>query len=421
MIGLLIAVGATGSPAAHAAVGGAGDCGPAATCYTPQQIQAAYGISPLLYAGIDGSGRTVVLPELAEQLINPPDVTDIRQDLAGFDRRNLLPPARLEVTTTFARGASPWLAYAEEMLDVEMVHAIAPGAAIRVVLLPASSVTTAAGLTAGLIDTLRLGMSSGDVISISEGVGESCLTGGQRARLHAALRAAAGRHVTVVASSGDTGPVANQCPSPFPLPNAAPIIEPDLPAADPLVLAVGGTSLSASQQTGAYIGETAWSLPGRNRGTDSLASGGGFSRVFARPAYQDGVPGVRRARAVPDVAADASGETGMALVVSEGGGEDSVLEASGTSAGAPLWAGLVADADQYAGRDLGLVNPGLYGIARGPRYHQAFHDVTSGSSAVTVVPVTYTGYPAGPGWDPATGWGSPDAQVLVPLLARGQG
>jgi subtilase family serine protease len=393
------------------------DCESVVTCYTPQQIDVAYGLWPLLVNGIVGSGETVVLPELAEPQLLPPSITDIRQDLAGFDQRFGLPPARLQISTAYARGASRWLAYEEEVLDVEMVHAIAPGAAITVVLLPYSSMTSPAGMTAGLVDVLRVGTSSGDVVSISEGVGETCFTGAQVARLNAALRAAARQHVTVVASSGDTGPVANSCPSPLPLPDSSPLIEPNLPAADPLVLAVGGTSLTASHQTGAYIGETTWSVPPLNQGVDTLASGGGFSRVFARPGYQAGVPGIRGTRAVPDVAADASGATGMALILGEGRGRYLLTDSAGTSAGAPFWAGLVADADQYAGHDLGFVNPALYGIARGPAYHQAFHDITQGSSAVTVAPVTYTGYQAGPGWDAATGWGSPDAQVLVPLLA----
>jgi subtilase family serine protease len=396
----------------------ASDCDSVTTCFTPLQIQVAYGVWPLLYNGIVGSGETVVLPELAEPQLLPPSVTDIRQDLAGFDRRFGLPAPRLEVTTAYDRGASPWLAYQEEALDVEMVHTIAPGAAINVVLLPYSSMSTAAGVAAGLIDTLRVGTASGDVISISEGVGETCFTGAQVARMHAALRSAAGHHVTVVASSGDTGPIANPCPSPLAVPDSSPLIEPNLPAADPLVLAVGGTSLTASHQTGSYIGETAWSLPTRNSGVDTLASGGGFSRVFARPAYQDGIPGIRGGRAVPDVAADAAGATGMALVLGAGRGSDTITDSEGTSASAPLWAGLIADADQCAGHDLGFVNPALYGIARGPYYYQAFHDVTQGSSAVTIAPVTYTGYQAGPGWDPVTGWGSPDAQVLIPLLAR---
>jgi len=95
------------------------------------------------------------------------------------------------------------------------------------------------------------------------------------------------------------------------------------------------------------------------------------------------------------------------------------LPASGTSAAASLWGGLMALADQYAQHDLGFVNPAIYRIARSSSYHQAFHDITTGSNIVNMpYPAAgLAGYQAGPGWDPATGWGSPDAQVLVPLLA----
>ena len=79
--------------------------------------------------------------------------------------------------------------------------------------------------------------------------------------------------------------------------------------------------------------------------------------------------------------------------------------------------GVLALADQYAHHDLGFVNPAIYRIARSPAYHQAFHDVTTGNNTMTFGGVTITGYQAGPGWDPVTGWGSPNAQVLVPLLA----
>jgi subtilase family serine protease len=80
---------------------------------------------------------------------------------------------------------------------------------------------------------------------------------------------------------------------------------------------------------------------------------------------------------------------------------------------------VIALADQYAGRALGLVNPAIYRIGRSPAYHQAFHDITTGTNTVEYPPLApITGYHAAPGWDPATGWGSPDAQVLVPLLVR---
>jgi subtilase family serine protease len=417
-ISLVMVASLAASPAAGATAVVAGGCASMTACYTPQQLQVAYGIRPLLERGIDGRGETVVLPEQGEQQATPPAVTDIRQDLAGFDRRFRLPAARLTVTTTLARGASRWLALQEETLDVEMVHAVAPGAAIRVILLPFSALTSAPALTTALIGALRLGTSLGDVISLSMGVGEHCFSRAEVARMHAALQAAARHHVTVVAASGDTGAVGGACPAPFSVPGAATVVEPLLPAADPLVLAVGGTSLSASHRTGAYLGETAWSQPAQNLDDDTLASGGGFSRAFARPAYQDGVPGIGNLRAVPDVAADASGATGLALVASDGPGSYAISGSSGTSAAAPFWAGLVAEADQLAGQDLGFINPVVYGIARGPDYHLAFHDIVSGNSTVVVVPDKFPGYQAGPGWDPVTGWGSPDAQRLIPLLAR---
>jgi subtilase family serine protease len=414
---VVAAIGAGQSPARASGEAGTADCTSVTTCYTPQQIEVAYGIWPLLVRGFDGSGETVVMPELAEQQLDPPLVTNIRQDLAGFDQRFGLPAAQLEVTTRFAPGASRSMSFYEETLDVEMVHAIAPSATIDVVLFTPATFAETDSLISALTDTVRLGTSRGDVISISMGVGENCVGRGALARLHAALQAADRHHVTVVAGSGDTGPVGVPCLSEFPLPGAIPVKVPSLPASDPLVLAVGGTSLTASHRTGDYVSETAWSLPIVNRGVSTLASGGGFSQLFPRPAYQDGVPGIGRTRGVPDVAADASGHTGMALVVSDGDGSDTIQASGGTSASAPFWAGLIAVADQYAGHDLGFVNPALYCIARSPAYRAAFHDITTGNSTVTLAPNTIDGYAAGPGWDPVTGWGTPSAPTLIPLLA----
>ena len=139
-------------------------------------------------------------------------------------------------------------------------------------------------------------------------------------------------------------------------------------ASDPLVLGAGGTSLMASHPTGSWISETAWGLasgnPG-NQGGSFQASGGGFSQLFARPAYQAGVPGIGATRGVPDVSADASDRTGVAVVFSNGTG-DTVQSHGGTSASAPIWAALIALADQYAGRHLGLINPAIYQIAAAP-------------------------------------------------------
>jgi hypothetical protein len=95
-----------------------------------------------------------------------------------------------------------------------------------------------------------------------------------------------------------------------------------------------------------------------------------------------------------------------------------LLPGAGTSAATPLWAALIALADQYSGRHLGFVNPAIYRIGRSTSYHQAFHDITTGNSTVTLPQGTITDYRASPGWDPVTGWGSPNAQALIALLAR---
>jgi subtilase family serine protease len=412
----------TATPTA-APVGATGDCDSVTTCYTPRQLQVAYGIRPLLDRGIDGRGQTVVLPELAESQLSPPLVSDLRQDMALFDRLFHLPAARLRVVSTFPGPVSPWLAYGEEALDAEMVHAVAPGAAITVVLVKSTSLDNTAAAVTAAVAALRLGMSQGGIISISAAGqigGEHCVTRAQVARVHAALQAAAGRRVTVVAASGDLGAAGEPCDvfdaltgRPFPLP----VREVNLLAADPLVLAAGGTTLTASHATGAYIGEIAWGRPYGNSGGSFQASGGGSSRLFTRPAYQDGMPGTGATRGVPDVAADASGHTGMTLAISEGG-HVYIRNSGGTSATAPLWAGLIALADQYARRHLGFVNPALYRIARTPAYHRAFHDITRGTNTVQFPPKTITGYQTAPGWDPVTGLGSPNAQALIPLLAR---
>jgi len=403
--------------------GSAADCDSLTTCYTPQQLQVAYGIKPLLDRGINGRGETVVLPELAESQLSPPLVTDMRQDMAAFDSLFRLPAARMRVVTTLAGAGSPWLAFGEEVLDVEMVHALAPDATLVIVLVSSASLDNTNNAVSAAVDSLRLGSTEGGVMSLSAAGqigGEHCVSHAQASSVNASLKAAASRHVTVVAASGDIGAVAEPCDVYGALAGGGtftPVKEVNLLASDPLVLGVGGTSLTASHGTGGWQGETAWDLPYGDPGSAFQASGGGFSRLFPRPGYQDGVPGIGATRGVPDVSADASGHTGMAIVLSDDG-RTMIRDSGGTSASAPIWAALIALADQYAGRHLGFVNPAIYQIARGPRYHQAFHDVTEGNNTVQFPPETITGYQAAPGWDPVTGWGSPDAQVLIPLLAR---
>jgi subtilase family serine protease len=399
------------------------DCDSVTTCFTPEQIEVAYGIRPLLKRGVDGRGETVVLPELGETQLQPPVVSDLRQDMARFDRLFGLPAARLKVVTSIASTPSPWLANGEEVLDAENVHAVAPDATITVVLVKPTSLNNPASAIAAAAAAIRVGTSQGGVISISaagQTGGEHCDTPTEIERLNAALEAAAARHVTVIAASGDIGAVGEPCQVIKGLTGGAfpPVKEVNLPAADPLVLAAGGTSLDASHATGTYVSESAWGLPFGSPGTQFQASGGGFSRRFARPSYQDGVAGILATRSVPDVSADASPHTGMGLVISDGANRYTIRNSGGTSASAPLWAGLIALADQYAGRHLGFVNPAIYRIARSASYHEAFHDITAGNNTPTFPGHAISGYAATPGWDPVTGWGSPNAQALIPLLAR---
>jgi subtilase family serine protease len=379
-------------------------------CYTPQQFRTAYGVQPLLDRGIDGRGETVtVIVFAADPATSSPVVTDIRQDLATFDDLFHLPAAHISVVTTLAGAGSPWDATLEEVIDTEIVHAVAPGAALRVVLMPNPSQDTPASTAAGMLAALPLAIRDTDVVSFSGALGEHFFSPAQVAQMRGILQQAAARHVTVVAASGDSGAVSDVYGF-----GTAPVKEVSLPASDPLVLGVGGTTLTAGPHTGSYIGETAWNqiVPGGG----NFASGGGYSGIFARPVYQDGVHGIGATRGVPDVAGDAG--TGMVLAREAGGGSYELVSAGGTSAATPLWGGLVADADQLAGYDLGFVNPALYQIARSPLYRQAFHDVTTGNSTVVMNGATYTGYQAGSGWDPVTGLGSPDAAVLVPILSR---
>jgi subtilase family serine protease len=395
-----------------------GDCLPTSLCYAPRQFRIAYGIQPLLDHGIDGRGQTVALLQFAaNSSASPPAVTDIRHDLARFDSVFGLPAARLQVINRLARSPSPWLATGEEAEDTEIVHAVAPDATISEVLISNAANDSPANASTDVSAALRLGMAQGAVISFSHSWGEQCFTTAEAAQLNSALESDRNHDVTVVNSSGDIGASTNPCPGTGTASTGVKGV--NLLDSDPLVLAAGGTSLQASHATGAYAGETVWNTPpGQSPLGFSLSSGGGFSQVSSRPDYQDGVPGIGADRGVPDVSADADANTGMALAITDRGPNYLLTGASGTSAAAPLWAAVIALADQYAGQHLGFVNPAIYRIGRSAAYHSAFHDITTGTNTVQSPSQTITGYRAGPGWDPATGWGSPDAQALVPLLAR---
>ena len=281
-----------GAPPQPGRASAAGECTSTNTCYTPEQLETAYGVQALLRRGIDGRGETVVLPELAESQLSPPLVTDLRADFAAFDRLFHLPAPVLKVVSTFPHPVHPWFAFGEEVLDAEVVHSMAPGAALTIVLVKGSSLDSADNAVAASIAALRLGAAEGGVISLSPAGqigGEHCVTHAQLDRLHAALEDDAAHHVTVVAATGDVGAAGEPCALITALggsgPSYTPMKEVVLVASEPLVLSAGGTTLDASHRTGAWTAETAWGLPDGDPGSFFQASGGGFSHLFARPSY----------------------------------------------------------------------------------------------------------------------------------------
>ena len=193
-----------------------------------------------------------------------------------------------------------------------------------------------------------------------------------------------------------------------------------LVASDPLVLGAGGTTLDASHTTGAWIRETTWGLPDGSPGTGFQASGGGFSRLFRRPAYQNGVPGIGSMRGVPDVAADANPTPTRAASRHKQCRRRLHDQRARRHERQRAHLGWDNRPRRPVRRTpLGFVNPAFYEIARSSHYHGAFHDITAGHANSAQFPHgTITGYRAARGWDPVTGWGTPNAKMLVPLLAR---
>ena len=186
--------------------------------------------------------------------------------------------------------------------------------------------------------------------------------------------------------------------------------------------------------TGSYIGETAWTeplfgcnFPAVDYPSDINCSGGGFSTLYDRPAWQAPLlrgGGRHAGRGVPDVAYDAGVNGGVLVHVGfllEAFGFDKdaplYLTFGGTSAGSPQWAGLAADADQMAGHDLGNINPTLYHLGQAPPHAAAdLHDITTGNNDVSEI--GGAGFDAVKGWDAVTGLGTPNAANLLPALAK---
>jgi len=189
------------------------------------------------------------------------------------------------------------------------------------------------------------------------------------------------------------------------------------PCDDPNITIVGGTTLTTSGPSGAWVSETVWNWDVEDGPAfDGQGTGGGISTVYAIPSWQSGVSmaanqGSTSFRNVPDVAITADN----VFVVADDGQEWNV---GGTSCAAPLWAGFIAVANQQAavqGRPaLGFINPALYALGLSANYTNCFHDITTGNNAWSVSPTLFY---AVPGYDLCSGWGTPIGSNLVNLLA----
>ena len=371
-------------------------------CYNPQQIRRAYAIQSVLDAGIAGEGQTIVI-------IDGFQSPTIAHDLALFDSVFGLPDPTLNIIapdglTPFNPNDPAQVGWSGEItLDVEWSHVVAPDATIDLVLAKSGNDPDILSATKFAVEK-----NLGGVISQSFGEGEACADPNLLQAEHQVFKEATAEHITLLASSGDQGAAQPTCDG------SSFFLSTSTPASDPLVTGVGGTHLAANPQTGAYIGETAWN--------DSFgASGGGFSTLYARPNFQEDVV-QRKQRGVPDVAYNGDVNGGVLVVwSSSGSGPNGVFIFGGTSAGSPQWAGIIALSEQVAGHRLGFINKALYRIGESAAYSRAFHDIVIGNNTFSGTDasgktVTILGFNTSQGWDPVTGWGSPNVARLIPLL-----
>jgi kumamolisin len=347
----------------------------AGTSFTPVQVAEAYAFPP----GTTGKGQTVGIVELGGGF----DTSDLTTYFQGL---GMTAPSVTAVSVDGGQnspGTDP-NADGEVMLDIEVVGAVAPDVAIAVYFAPNTDQGFIDALSTAVHDTTH----KPSVVSVSWGQSEDAWTAQARTQMEQILTEAAGLGVTVTVASGDNGSTDGVSDGQQHV---------DFPASAPHALACGGTSLHA---TGATINsETVWNDPGDG------ATGGGISRQFTLPSYQAnaGVPvnvdTQAAGRGVPDVCGDADPQTGYVIRVD--GAEETI---GGTSAVAPLWAGLIARLDEQLGAPLGFAQPLLYPLLGSG----SFHDIISGDNG---------SYAAGTGWDACTGLGSPDGTALAAAVS----
>ncbi|MDE2277890.1 MAG: S8/S53 family peptidase [Burkholderiales bacterium] len=346
----------------------------AGSSFTPPQLARLYDFP----AGLDGHGQCIALIELGGGY-RP---ADLKAYFAGL---GLPVPAVHAVRVDGARNhpTNASSADGEVMLDIEVAAAVAPRATIAVYFAP----NTDQGFLDAVTTAIHDRKNKPSVISISWGSAEVNWTAQALTQFDQAFQAAAAMGVTVCCAAGDNG-------SGDGVNDGRPHV--DFPASSPYALGCGGTLLTAGAQG---IGsEVVW-----NEGSNS-ATGGGISAFFALPGYQAQAlvpagPGNKPGRGVPDVAGDADPASGYQVRVD---GQNLVI--GGTSAVAPLWAGLVALMNQKLTQPVGFLNPLLYGSLAGKGL---LNDITSGSNGA---------FAARPGWDACTGWGTPRGSALLRAL-----
>ncbi len=346
----------------------------AGSSFTPVQIAQLYNFPP----NSSGAGQTIGLIELGGGY-RTADIT------AYFKTLGQTPPNVVAVSVDKGKNAPTTSnsADGEVMLDIEVAAAVAPGAKIAVYFAPNTDQGFIDAISTAIHDTAN----NPSVISISWGAPESSWTQQALLALDQACQAAAALGVTITVASGDNGSTDGSTG------NAV-----DFPASSPHVLACGGTKIVANGST--ISSEVVWNELANNEG----ATGGGVSNIFPLPSWQSGanVPSPTSAgggRGVPDVAGVADPTTGYIIRV-----DGQTLVIGGTSAVAPLWAGLIAVANQQNKTSAGFINPVIYAA----KSASGFRDITEGNNGA---------FSAGPGWDPCTGLGSPNAATLIPLLS----
>jgi kumamolisin len=382
--------------------------------YTPDQLESAYNMTGLYTARDHGEGQTVALLELAAF-----SQSDVNAYTACFGHSH----TRITTIQAGHTPVVPDVGEFEATMDAELILGVAPQ-------LAALKIYEAANNEADYVaDWAKIIQDSPPIISTSWGFCEAMMSTAVVIQENYLLKVAALRGETVIASSGDNGD--GGCPA-SPNGTNAPIA--DDPGAQQYVVSVGGSSLTLKPGTSSYGGEMAWnSLPSETTGYVRGGSGGGVSQYWPRPAWQRG-PGVdttpfshiplchvSACRETPDVSLNADPANGYLVyctpVAAQCDSKDPWTVAAGTSASAPMWAGIIALANQLAykqnGSNLGFINPLLYQIARNPNmYAASFHDITRGY-------VDYKGgkYSATAGYDLATGLGSCNAYGLAQNLA----